>query len=284
MRAVARGGLIRAGRSLDQDGTGRVQGGKPVTVVTFSLFGFSSLRQRLWAFSQMGLAKPGLRAMPDLSFFKLMGTGSGAGFSTWPNFGVYTLLAEWPSLDIARQRITSAEALDGYRRTADRTATLYLEPVSTRGHWDGHVFPVADDAGPQTLPLVAMTRASIRPAKLIRFWSKVPAISATAEAEQRRQFMIGTGEIPWLHQVTLSLWHSVEAMERFSKSSPTHGEAVRSAYRDGWFSEYCFTRFNLLAVDGHWQGLDGVSEQDKNGATAQDDGRAGGTLAAAAGI
>jgi len=27
-----------------------------------------------------------------------------------------------------------------------------------------------------------------------------------------------------------------------------------------------------------------VSEQDKNGATAQDDGRAGGTLAAAAGI
>jgi len=255
-----------------------------VTVVTFSLFGFSSLRQRLWAFSQMGLAKPALRAIPDLQFFKLMGTGSGAGFSTRPNFGVYTLLAEWPSLEIARDRISSAKGLEGYRKTSDRMATLYLEPVSTRGRWDGHVFPVDESAGQQTLPVVAMTRASIRPSKLIRFWSKVPAISATVEAEKTRQFMIGTGEIPWLHQVTLSIWHSVEAMEKFSRTSATHGEAVRCAYQGDWFSEYCFTRFNLLAVDGQWQGLDGVSEQDKNGATAQDGHRAGGTLAAAAGI
>ncbi|MDP2122373.1 MAG: hypothetical protein Q8S27_10485 [Hoeflea sp.] len=254
-----------------------------MTVVTFSLFGFSSLRQRLWAFSQMGLARPALRAMPDLGFFKLMGTGSGAGFSTRPNFGVYTLLAEWPSLEIARERIASARALAGYRRTSDRMATLYLAPVSTRGHWDGHVFPVADDAGGQTLPVVAMTRASIRPSKLIRFWSKVPAISATVEAEATRQFMIGTGEIPWLHQVTVSLWHSVEAMESFSRRSATHGEAVRMAYQDDWFSEYCFTRFNLLAVDGHWQGLDGVSGQDKKSAAAQGVHRMDGAPAAAAG-
>ena len=253
-----------------------------MTVVTFSLFGFSSLRQRLWAFSQMGLAKPALRAMPDLGFFKLMGTGSGAGFSTRPNFGVYTLLAEWPSLEIARERIASARALAGYRRKSDRMATLYLEPVSTRGHWDGHVFPI-DGAGTQALPVVAMTRASIRPSKLIRFWAKVPAISATVEAEGTRQFMIGTGEIPWLHQVTVSIWRSVEAMEAFSRTSATHGEAVRMAYRDDWFSEYCFTRFNLLAVDGHWQGLDGVSGQDKKSAATEGRRRMDGTPAAAAG-
>ena len=255
-----------------------------MTVVTFTLFGFSSLRQRLWAFSQMGLAKPALRRIPDLKFFKLMGTGSGAGFSTRPNFGVYTLLAEWPSLEIARDRIATAKGLDSYRKTADRMATLYIAPVSTRGHWDGHVFSVADNADQQTLPVVAMTRASIRPSKLIRFWSKVPAISAAVEAEQARQFMIGTGEIPWLHQVTLSIWHSVEAMEKFSRASATHGEAVRCAYQDEWFSEYCFTRFNLLAVDGHWQGLDGVSEQDKHSATVQEGHRTGGPLAAAAGF
>jgi spheroidene monooxygenase len=84
-----------------------------VTVVTFSLFGFSTPRQRLWAFSQMGLAKPALRKIPELQFFKLMGTGSGAGFSTRPNFGVYTLLAEWPSMKIARERIDSADGLEG---------------------------------------------------------------------------------------------------------------------------------------------------------------------------
>ena len=235
-----------------------------MTVVTFSLFGFASLRQRLWAFSQMGLAKPGLRKTPDLGFFKLMGTGSGAGFSTRPNFGVYTLLAEWPSLEIARERIASAASLDGHRNNADRSATLYLQPVTSRGSWDGHRFAIAEDGTAQTMPVVALTRASIRPSRLVRFWSRVPEISATVEAEQMRRFMIGTGEIPWLHQVTLSVWHSVEAMEHFSKTSASHGAAVRAAYQDNWFSEYCFTRFNLLAIEGEWQGLTGPSGQDKN--------------------
>ncbi|MEM5471722.1 spheroidene monooxygenase [Hoeflea sp. AS60] len=255
-----------------------------MTVVTFSLFRFATLRKRLWAFSQMGLAKPGLSATPDLSFFKLMGTGSGAGFSTRPNFGVYTLLAQWPSLDIARERIASASSLSGYRSNADQMATLYLEPVSTRGNWDGHHFPIAEGAGNQTMPVVALTRASIRPSKLIRFWSKVPAISATVEAENMRQFMIGTGEIPWLHQVTLSVWQSIEAMESFSRNSATHGEAVRCAYSENWFSEYCFTRFNLLSTEGQWQGLTGLTGQDKCTPTAFDPDCSGGMAKAARAI
>ncbi|WP_420408749.1 hypothetical protein [Hoeflea sp.] len=240
-----------------------------MTVVTFSLFGFSTPGRRLWAFSQMGLAKPSLRKTRDLSFFKLMGTGAGAGFSTRPNFGVYTLLAEWPSLDIARERIRSAASLAGYRRTADRMATVYLEPVSTRGRWDGHEFDIAPDAPAQRLPLVAMTRATIRPSKLARFWRRVPAISDAVDREPAKSFMIGTGEIPWLHQVTFSLWQSAEEMERFARDSATHGEAVRRAYQDDWFSEYCFTRFNLLSVDGEWEGLTELAQSAHTPAAAQ---------------
>lgn len=252
-----------------------------MTVVTFSLFGFATPKQRLWAFSQMGLAKPALRKIPDLGFFKLMGTGSGAGFSTRPNFGVYTLLAEWPSMAVARARIASSAALDGHRRMADRMATLYLEPVSSRGQWDGHRFEVAADAPGQRLPVVALTRASIRPSKLFRFWSRVPAISETVEREDMRRFMIGTGEIPWLHQVTVSLWQSAEAMERFSRESATHGEAVRLAYRESWFSEYCFTRFNLLAVEGDWQGLTDMSGQDRDLSGKGEDRRRSGAVSLA---
>ncbi len=226
-----------------------------MTVVSFSLFSFPTLSARLWALGQMGLAPRRIAAIPDIAFFKLMGTGAGAGFSTWPNFGVYTLLAQWPSVEVARARLAEARVLQGYRRRTDRTATLYLEATSTRGSWAGHSFAPGAEAAAQRLPLVALTRASIRPSKLPRFWARVPAISRTAEAETARHFMIGTGEIPWLHQVTVSLWDSADAMERFSRDSPTHGEAVRAAYRDGWFSEYCFTRFNLLAVDGQWPGL-----------------------------
>ena len=253
-----------------------------MTVVTFSLFGFATLRKRLWAFSQMGLAKPALRKIPDLRFFKLMGTGYGAGFSTRPNFGVYTLLAEWPSMEVARERIASAGGLEGHRQVADRMATLYLEPVGSRGRWDGHRFEVAADAREQKLPLVALTRASIRPSKLFRFWSRVPAISETVEREDMRRFMIGTGEIPWLHQVTVSLWQSAEAMERFSRESATHGEAVRLAYQENWFSEYCFTRFNLLATQGDWQGLTDMSGLDRDlSGKAEDHTRSGaGAMAA----
>jgi spheroidene monooxygenase len=252
-----------------------------VTVVTFSLFSFPSLRQRLWAFAQMGLAKPRLRKTQDLAFFKLMGTGSGAGFSTRPNFGVYTLLAEWPSLAIARKRIGSAESLKGYRTHSDQMSTLFLEPISTRGQWDGHEFAVSADAGEQTLPVVALTRASIRPSKLVRFWREVPAISDAVEREPARSFMIGTGEIPWLHQVTFSLWRSVEDMEQFSRSSATHGKAVRLAYQDDWFSEYCFTRFNLLAIEGQWPGLTEAPEQAATAMTAVNTGRAHAARAAA---
>jgi hypothetical protein len=93
-----------------------LEGGRPVAVVTFSLFGFSSLRQRLWAFSQMGLAKPSLRKTPDLGFFKLMGTGSGAGFPPG------RILASTPAGGMAvawRSRANgsrSAKSLSGYRK------------------------------------------------------------------------------------------------------------------------------------------------------------------------
>jgi hypothetical protein len=59
----------------------------------------------------------------------------------------------------------------------------------------------------------------------------------------------------------------------FSRAqAPTHGEAVRLAYQDNWFSEYCFTRFNLLAIEGRWQGLTDMSgpERDLSGKPVND--------------
>jgi spheroidene monooxygenase len=227
-----------------------------MAVVTFSLFGFDTLPSRLWAFSQMGLAKRYLRAIPGLRFFKLMGTGAGAGFSTWPNFGVYALLCEWESIEEARQRLATAPIVGRYKKKCARTATLYLSPVTSRGSWGRHSFDCARDSQALRTPIVALTRASIRPAALAQFWHRVPAISHAIGQQAARRFMIGTGEVPWLHQVTVSVWDDIEAMEQFSLKSKAHGEAVSRAYREGWFSEYCFTRFNLLDVEGAWAGLE----------------------------
>ena len=232
-----------------------------MAVVTFSLFAFDTLPAKLWAFSQMGLAKPGLRKTPGLAFFKLMGTGSGAGFSTWPNFGVYTLLCEWPSLETARKAVESSPVFRRYRSHAKHMVTLFLDPVTARGSWSGHEFDCPQMPERQTMPVVAMTRASIRLSKLFRFWPRVPAISDRAVGEPSRSFMIGTGEAPWLNQVTMSIWSDLDAMRDFSLKSASHGEAVRRAYSENWFSEYCFVRFNLLGTEGEWPGVKWAREQ-----------------------
>lgn len=228
-----------------------------MSIISFSLFGFDTMAAKAWAFSQMGLARPAIARMPQIGFHKLMGTGSGAGFSTRPNFGVYSLLAEWPDLDRARASMDAAPIMQAYRQRAGRSVTLYVEPIASRGSWSGHHFATAKKPSPsQELPVVALTRATIRPSKALQFWSLVPAISDRAEADRHRLFMIGTGEVPWLHQVTFSIWDDIDAMVDFAHKSATHGAAVRQAYDNNWFSEYCFLRFNIRAMDGRWPGLD----------------------------
>ncbi|MEO0635878.1 MAG: spheroidene monooxygenase [Pseudomonadota bacterium] len=223
--------------------------------VTISLFRFEGLASKLWAFSQMGLARPGLARTPDLQFFKMMGTGAGAGFSTRPNFSVYTIMCLWPSEEMARQRLADSRVMARYRERAVETATVFLRPTSCRGEWDGAPpFEIAPETE-QSLPMVAITRATLKKRHLRRFWSLVPAISDRAEGDDQRHFMIGMGEVPWLHQVTFSFWESEEAMKAFSLDSDTHGVAVRRAYAEGWFSEYMFARFNLLSVEGAWRDI-----------------------------
>ncbi|MBO6640587.1 MAG: spheroidene monooxygenase [Roseitalea sp.] len=225
-------------------------------IVTLSLYHFVGLPAELWAFSQMGLMRPAVARMEGLRFHKMMGTGAGAGFSTTPDFSTYTLLCVWDDGAAARKALDDATPFARYRARADRSATLHLAATQTRGQWSG-AEPFAVDA--QTRPegpIVALTRATLRWSKLAAFWSLVPAISDVAEADPHQHFMMGMGEIPYKHQMTFSIWDDEAAMRTFSLASQTHGTAVRRAWDEGWFAESLFARFNLLAVEGAWPGLE----------------------------
>ncbi|MBO6757557.1 MAG: spheroidene monooxygenase [Roseibium sp.] len=224
-------------------------------VVTFSLHRFDRLAAKIWAFGQMPIAKAALRRVPGVVFAKMMGTGAGAGFSLRPNLSVYTMLCEWPSMEAARAALSDAPIFKNYRAKSAQTATLFLSPVSARGSWDGHRFETDLAAGGQTMPVVALTRATLRPQSLLAFWRRVPVISDDVSGEPAKRFMMGTGEVPWLRQVTFSIWSDVAAMERFARKSASHGNAARLAYAENWFAEYCFMRFNLLEVQGDWPEL-----------------------------
>ena len=59
-------------------------------ISTISFFKYN--KNKFWAFTQMHLAFETMKKTPNLKFFKLLGTGSGDGFSLFPDFSTYSIL------------------------------------------------------------------------------------------------------------------------------------------------------------------------------------------------
>lgn len=220
--------------------------------VTLSLYRFGPIRHRLWAFAQMGLARRGLSRTPGLGFWKLCGSGVGEGFTPLPNTAVWAILGTWPDEGTARRQTREAPVFARFAARACESWTVLLSPTSARGLWSART-PFAAEPANDPGPVAALTRATIRPRKLLRFWARSPGISAVIGRDPEVMFKIGVGEVPWLHQVTFSIWPDTAAMARFARRGP-HAEAIRAVREEGWFSEELYARFRVLGEAGSWQG------------------------------
>lgn len=221
-------------------------------VVSLSFYRFDGFAARAWAFAMMGLARGAMRRLPGVTFWKLCGSGVGEGFTPLPNFGVYAILCAWPDIETARAAHARAAIFARYRAHAAEQWTLYLTPESVRGAWAGqHPFTAHPRAG--TGPLAALTRATIKPGILARFWGRVPNISRVIGQDPNVLFKMGIGEVPWLHQVTFSIWPDAARMAAFARTGP-HAEAIRAVRSEGWFREELYARFSLLGEEGTWGG------------------------------
>ena len=220
--------------------------------VSLSFYRFDSFAARAWALAMMGGARMAMARVPDLGFWKLCGSGIGEGFTPLPNTAVYAILATWPDEATARARLGEERIFARYAARASERWTVFLQPISARGNWSGRT-PFEPDDAPATGPLAALTRATIRPGILGRFWGRVPDISRVIGADPNVLFKIGIGEVPWLHQVTFSIWPDAETMAGFARTGP-HAEAIRAVRRDGWFREELYARFRVRSEDGTWNG------------------------------
>lgn len=221
--------------------------------VSLTVHRFDSLADRLWVFAQMGLSRFDLPREPGIGFHKLFGTGTGEGFTPVPNFGVYAIMATWPDLDRAREAVAEGKVFKRWAKRASERMTVYLSGLSSRGQWDGGS-PFERDSEPlgPGAPIAVLTRATVKPRHAIAFWSRTPDISADVRAQDALLFKIGMGEVPWLQQVTFSIWSDSEKMKAFAYRNCPHAGAVK-AVRDGaWFKEELYARFRLLAVEGSW--------------------------------
>jgi hypothetical protein len=223
--------------------------------VTLSLFGYSG-RERAWAFAQMGLARPRVDGTPGLRFWRLVGSGRGAGFSLSPDWSRYGLLAVWERPSDADAFLGSSTFIDAVRAHADEVWTTRLTPVAAHGAWSGvnPFLPLAQK--PDGGPVAVITRASVRWRRLGAFWGAVPSASRAIEQAGGLLVSIGIGEAPFVRQATFSVWRDDASMRAFAYDDPAHREAIRRTREERWYAEDLFARFVPTASEGSWRGHD----------------------------
>lgn len=221
--------------------------------VTLSLFRFGSVSARLWAFAQMGLSRGALARVRDLQTFKMCGSGVGEGFTPIPNTSVYAILGTWPDHDAARRAFLGAEVFRRYRDVASESLTIFLTPTSARGAWAGKAPFEAQDVALDG-PIAALTRATVKPSVALKFWGQEPPVSRAIGQNPDVMFKIGIGEVPWMQQVTFSIWPDARSMAAFARADGPHADAIRAVREGGWFREELYARFRVDAVEGRWEG------------------------------
>lgn len=209
----------------------------------------------------MGVARLSLRRTANLQFWKLLGSGSGEGFTPKPNFSVYGLLCVWPSHAAAQDFIERSALMARYTRQADEVYTLYLATHAVRGSWSGGAPFECADITPRG-PIAALTRATLKLRHMRRFWQQEPNISARIGRNSDVVFKIGLGELPMMQQMTFSIWPSEEAMNHFARDEGAHAQAISHVRQGGWFKEELYARFSILGSHGTWHGAEPLSGLD----------------------
>lgn len=226
-------------------------------ITTFTTYGFSALKAKIWAFRQMGLAAEVLNHVPGLRFWKMLGSGKGAGFSLSPNWSRYALLCVWEDQSAAAAYFDQSTLSAEFNHYATERWTAYLSVIRAQGKWDGqNPFKPGREpiAAKQQGPIAVLTRGAIHWKRLHRFWWHVPTTSRAIEGAAGVVASIGVGELPFVRQATLSFWESADHMQAFAYRSSAHKEIVQKTRREGWYSEDLFARFVPLHSEGTWDG------------------------------
>ena len=210
----------------------------------------------------MGAARLHFMRLREVGFWKLCGSGTGQGFTPTPNTAVWAILATWPDPETARRVIDSAPVYRRWRSHAAESWTILLEPTSARGVWAGVAPFTVGETTHNDGPVVALTRATMRLSTFLRFWRRVPDISAAIGQDPNVIFKIGIGEVPLLHQVTFSIWPNAETMAHFARGDGPHGRAIAAVRREGWFREELYARFRILDDWGTWGGVSPLTSKD----------------------
>lgn len=213
------------------------------------------------ALARMAVDPRRLRATPGVRFGKLLGTGTGTGFGpTDVDLTRWAALVVWS--DPAHAAGFDASPVGrGWARIAHCATRLALRPLASRGRWAG-VEPFGDPtgerlpagpAGPRPHsggPVLALTRARLRPSRAATFWRAVPPVAAALRDAPGLLARFGIGEAPLGFQGTVSVWRDAADLVRFAYRHPEHRAVVARTPGTRWYAEELFARLEVRGVTG----------------------------------
>jgi heme-degrading monooxygenase HmoA len=248
-RSAVPGAAERRGRSGSPAAAGPALQHDDVAVLLLAEMTAGSL---LWGWSRIVLGSRLLRGVPGLRFAKALGSGQRGGFGLRPSLARQGLFTVFEHEAAADDFIANSHTVRRYRAHAAELCLVKLRATSCRGRWSGQSIGVTASV-PAGAPVASLTRASIRPHRALRFWSRSPPAETALERAEGCRLAMGLGEAPLLRQATFSLWESQAAMDAYARSG-AHLEAIRAAQHEDWFSESMFVRFVPLQIAGCWKG------------------------------
>jgi len=222
-------------------------------VVTLSLFKYSGLRNKFWAFTMMQFAHGHLKNAEGLRFYRVLGTGGGNGFSWYADFSTYALLTVWETEAQAENFLHNSKLHDEYRAHCLETVTVFMTPLRSHGEWGG-VNPFKPDGKAEGDITAVITRATIANKQLVRFWRQVPRTSGSLDRFSGLICAKGIGEWPVKQMATFSLWRDEESIKAFAYRNPDHLEAIKKTHKLNWYNDELFARFRPFKSVGTWGG------------------------------
>jgi hypothetical protein len=229
-------------------------------ITTLTFFRFNSVQDKIWGFTQMQFAHKALHALRGQTFYKLMGSGKGAGFNPFPDWSVYCLLQVWEDESQASAFFAESELLQQYRLHTAEIWIIFMKNIIARGEWSGgNPFVKSDTLDPGNPHIAVITRATIKWHKLIPFWRYVPTSQKSLQNAPGLLYTKGIGEVPVIQMATFSLWNSTDALNAFAYQSSEHIGAIQRTRDLKWYREELFSRFQPYRTEGTWEGRLGLN-------------------------
>ncbi|MGI5321085.1 spheroidene monooxygenase [Actinomadura nitritigenes] len=239
---------------MDAPSTGAADGR---VIASFHLIRYAGVD----AMRHMAFDRPLLRRTGGLSFWRLLGTGRGRSMSLGADLRRWALFAVWEGEPALEEFLARSPVAARWEEEAEESWHVRLAPLGSRGRWGGRDPFAADPPAafvrnPGDGPVAVLTRASIRPGRLVAFYRSVPGVDRELRRDGGCLASIGVGEWPLARQATFSLWDDDTAVTRFAYRAGAHRAVIGRVRSEDWYAEEMFARFTPYASRGTWDGHD----------------------------